>query len=53
MNQMHLFSFMIDFIFHTNKYPEEKSKIVNHETLNKRTIEKILNEIFTNDVSEN
>ena len=30
-------------IFH----PEEKSKIVNHETLSKRTIEAILNEIFT------
>ena len=36
-------------IFH----PEEKSKIVNHETLSKRTIEAILNEIFTTQVNEN
>ena len=33
--------------------PEEKSKIKNHETLNKNTIETILNEIFTTDVDEN
>ena len=33
--------------------PEEKSKIKNHETLNKKTIETILNEIFTTDVDEN
>ena len=33
--------------------PEEKSKIINHETLNKRTIEAILNEVFTTDVDEN
>ena len=33
--------------------PEEKSKIINHETLNKRTVEAILNEIFTTDVNEN
>ena len=33
--------------------PEEKSKIINHKTLNKRTIEAILNEIFTTDVNEN
>ena len=32
--------------------PQEKSKIVYHETLNKRTIEAILNEIFTTDVNE-
>ena len=32
---------------------EEKSKIINHETLNKRTIEAILNQIFTTDVNEN
>ena len=32
--------------------PEEKSKIINHWTLNKRTIEAILNEIFTTDVNE-
>ena len=33
--------------------PEEKSKLINHETLNKRTIEAILNEIFTTGVNEN
>ena len=33
--------------------PEKNSKIINHETLNKRTIETILNEIFTTDVNEN
>ena len=32
--------------------PQEKSKIIYHETLNKRTIEAILNEIFTTDVNE-
>ena len=33
--------------------PEKNNKIINHETLNKRTIEAILNEIFTTDVNEN
>ena len=33
--------------------PEEKSKIINHENLNKRTLEAILNGIFTTDVNEN
>ena len=33
--------------------PQEKSKIINHETLNKRIIEAILNGIFTTDVNEN
>ena len=33
--------------------PQEKSKIINHETLNKRAVEAILNEIFTTDVNEN
>ena len=33
--------------------PQEKSKIINHKTLNKRTIEAILNKIFTTDVNEN
>ena len=32
--------------------PQEKSKIINHETLNKRTIVAILNEIFTTHVNE-
>ena len=33
--------------------PEEKSKIIDHKTLNKRTIEVILNESFSTDVNEN
>ena len=33
--------------------PEEKSKIINHETLNKATIEAILNDIFTTDIEQN
>ena len=33
--------------------PEEKSKIINHETVNKRTIEAILNEVLTTDANEN
>ena len=32
--------------------PEEKYKIINHKTSNKRIIEAILNEIFTTDVNE-
>ena len=33
--------------------PNEKSKIINHENFNKRTIEVIFNEIFSTDVNEN
>ena len=33
--------------------PEEKNKIINHETLNKTTIEAILNEISTTDIEQN
>ena len=33
--------------------PEEKSKIINHGTLNKRMIEAILNEVLTTDANEN
>ena len=33
--------------------PDEKSKIINHENLNKHTIEVIFNEIFSTDVDEN
>ena len=32
---------------------KKKSKITNHKTLNKRTIEAILNKIFTTDANEN
>ena len=33
--------------------PDEKSKVIDHENLNKHTIEVILNEIFSTDVDEN
>ena len=33
--------------------PDERSKIMNHETLNKKTIEQIMNEIFSTDVNQN
>ena len=33
--------------------PDKKSKIINHENLNKHTIELIFNEIFKTDVDEN
>ena len=33
--------------------PDEKSKIINHENLNKHTIEVIFNVIFSTDVNEN
>ena len=33
--------------------PDEKNKIINHETLNKKTVEEIINEIFSTDVDEN
>ena len=33
--------------------PDEKSKIIDHENLNKHTTEVILNEIFSTDVDEN
>ena len=33
--------------------PDEKSKIINHESLNKKTIQKILNGIFSTDVDGN
>ena len=32
---------------------KKKNKIINHETLNKTTIEAILNEIFTTDIEQN
>ena len=33
--------------------PDEKSEIINHKTLNKKTIKEILNEIFSTGVDEN
>lgn len=33
--------------------PDKKSKFINHETLNKKTIEQILNEIFSTDAVQN
>ena len=32
---------------------DEKSKILSHQTLNKSTLETIINDIFSNDVGEN
>ena len=40
--------------FYKNLFdPEENSKITNNEVLNKKTIEDIMNEIFSNDVEQN
>ena len=40
--------------FYKNLFdPSEKSKTINYENLNKRTIEVIFNEIFSTDVDEN
>ena len=40
--------------FYENLFdPDEKSKIINHENLNKHTIEVIFNVIFSTDVNEN
>ena len=40
--------------FYKNLFdPDEKRKIINHENLNKCTIEVIFNEIFSTDVNEN
>ena len=33
--------------------PDERSKILSHQTLNKSTLETIINEIFLTDVDEN
>ena len=40
--------------FYKNLFdPDEKSKIVSHKTLNKGTLQTIMNEIFSTDVKEN
>ena len=40
--------------FYKNLFdPDEKSKILSHQTLNKSTLEAIINEIFPTDVDEN
>ena len=40
--------------FYRNLFdPDEKSKILSHQTLNKSTLETIINEIFSTDVGEN
>ena len=40
--------------FYKNLFdPDEKSKILSHQTLNKHTLETIINEIFSTDVGEN
>ena len=40
--------------FYKNLFaPDEKSKILSHGTLNKSTLETIINEIFSTDINEN
>ena len=40
--------------FYKNLFdPHEKSKIISHRTLNKSTLETIINEIFPSDIKEN
>ena len=40
--------------FHKNLFdPDEGSKVQSHQTLNKSTLEAIINEIFSTDVDEN
>ena len=40
--------------FYKNLFdPNEKSKIISHRTLNKNTLETIMNEIFSTDIKEN
>ena len=40
--------------FYNNLFdPDEKSKILSHGTLNKTTLETIINEIFSTDIDEN
>ena len=40
--------------FYKNLFdPDEKSKILSHGTLNKSTLEMIINEIFSTDINEN
>ena len=44
----------LNFQFYKNQFdPDEKSKILEHENLNKKTLETIINEIFFTDVDEN
>ena len=45
---------LLQLYFYKNIFDwEEKCKIINHETSNKKAIETILNEIFTTDVDVN
>ena len=45
---------LFQFYFYKNIFdPDERSKIINYETLNKKAIEQILNEIFSTDVNQN
>ena len=40
--------------FYKNLFdPDERSKILSHQTLNKHTLDTIINEIFSTDVDEN
>ena len=42
-----------NYIFKNLFDPDEKSKILSHGTLNKSTLETIINEIFSTDINEN
>lgn len=44
----------ISIVLYKNTFdPDKKNKFINHETLNKKTIEQILNEIFSTDAVQN
>ena len=45
---------LFQFYFYQNIFdPDKRSKFINHEILNKKAIEQMLNEIFPNDVKQN
>ena len=45
---------LFQFYFYKNIFdPYKKSKILNHQTLNKNTLETIINEIFSTDINQN
>ena len=41
------------YVYKNSFHPDEKSKILSHETLNKSTLEIIINEFFSSDINEN
>ena len=51
---MTLTSGLFQLYFYKNLFdPVEKSKILNHQTLNKNTLETIINQIFSTGINEN